>query len=70
MAADIDEETFVLVSLCDAGTETKQINPICEPNLLLGKFVSILTKNNTCMGFQFILWFKWHQVVNLLWEKS
>lgn len=55
MAADIDEEPFVLVSLCDVDTETKQINPICELNLLLGKFVSILTKNNTCMGFQFIL---------------
>ena len=38
MDADIDEETFVLINLYNANTETEQIKIIYELNQLLGDF--------------------------------
>ena len=36
--ADIDEETFVLINLYNANTETEQIKTICELDQLLSNF--------------------------------
>ena len=36
--ADIDEETFVLINLYNANTETEQIKTICELDQLLSDF--------------------------------
>ena len=54
--ADIDEETFVLINLYNANTETEQIKTIYELEQLLSNFcLDSSQKVNTCRGFQFFL---------------
>ena len=54
MNAEIDEQTFVLIKLYDANTETEQIKTICELDQLQVDFCLGCNKN-TCKEFRFIL---------------
>ena len=52
MDTDIDEETFVLINLYNANTETEQIKTIYELEQLLSNFcLDSSQKVNTCRGF-------------------
>ena len=54
--ADTDEETFALINVYNANTETEQIKTIYELDQSLSDFcLDSNKKNNTCRGFQFIL---------------
>ena len=56
VAADIDEETFVLINLYNANTETEQIKAICELSQLLGNFF-LDSKKNIALAADFNLYF-------------
>ena len=53
---DIDEETFVLINLCDANTESEEIKNFNELDQLLSAFfLDSNKKSTTCRVLRFIL---------------